>query len=66
MNYDGRHNKVSESGESELINSYLNLFALVTNPPDKLLEKVEKVIISAFTFPKTLRYRNFYNVNTEF
>ena len=48
------------------LQGYLNLFALVTNPPDELLEKVEKVIISAFTFPKTLRYRNFYNVNTEF
>jgi len=45
---------------------YLNLFTLVTNPPDELLEKVEKVIISAFTTPKMLRYRDFYNANTGF
>jgi len=48
------------------LQGYLNLFSLVTNPPDEMLEKVERVIISAFNNPKTLRYREFYNVNTEF
>lgn len=48
------------------LQGYLNLFSLVTNPPDEMLEKVERVIISAFNNPKTLRYRDFYNANTEF
>jgi hypothetical protein len=48
------------------LQGYLNLFSLVTNPPDEMLEKVELVIISAFNNPKTLRYRDFYNVNTGF
>ena len=48
------------------LQGYLNLFSLVTNPPDEMLEKVELVIISAFNKPKTLRYRDFYNANTEF
>ena len=48
------------------LQGYLNLFAFVTNPPEELLEKVELVIISAFTNRKTLRYRDFYNVNTGF
>lgn len=48
------------------LQGYLNLFSLVTNPPDEMLEKVELVIISAFSNPKTLRYRDFYNVDTEF
>lgn len=47
------------------LQGYLNLFSLVTNPPDEMLEKVELVIISAFNNPKTLRYRDFYNVNAE-
>jgi hypothetical protein len=48
------------------LQGYLNLFSLVTNPPDEMLEKVELVIISAFNNPKTLRYRNFYGANTGF
>ena len=48
------------------LQGYLNLFSLVTNPPDEMLEKVEMVIISAFTNPKSLRYRDFYNVDTGF
>ncbi|MCL1912814.1 MAG: hypothetical protein FWG10_02750 [Eubacteriaceae bacterium] len=50
----------------EDIQGYLNLFALVTNPPYDLLEKVVKVIIWAFANPKMLHYREFYNVNTYF
>ena len=48
------------------LQGYLNLFSLVTNPPDEMLEKVELVINSAFQNPKTLRYRGFYGLNTDF
>ena len=47
------------------LQGYLNLFSLVTNPPDEMLEKVELVIISAFNNPKSLRYRDFYSANTD-
>ena len=50
----------------EDLQSYLNLFSLVTNPPDEMLKKVEIVIISAFNTLKTLRYRDFYNAITGF
>jgi len=43
------------------LQGYLNLFALVTNPPGNLLEKVELVIKMAFENPKSLRYRDFYS-----
>ena len=43
------------------LQGYLNLFALVTNPPGVLLEKVELVIRMAFDNPKSLRYRDFYS-----
>ena len=46
------------------LQGYLNLFALVSNPPDEMLEKVELLIISAFSNPKSLRYRDFYNANS--
>ena len=42
------------------IQGYLNFFALVTNPPADLLEKVELVIKMAFQNPKTLRYRELF------
>ena len=48
------------------LQGYLNLFSLVTNPPDEMLEKVEVTIISAFNNPKTLRYRDFYSANSRF
>ena len=48
------------------LQGYLNLFSLVTNPPDDMLEKVEIVITLAFNNPKTLRYRDFYNTNSSF
>ncbi len=48
------------------IQGYLNLFALITNPPDEMLEKVELVINLAFKNPKSLKYRDFYNVDTGF
>jgi hypothetical protein len=49
----------------EDIQGYLNLFALVTNPPDEMLAKVEPAINLAFQNPKILRYREFYGANTE-
>ena len=48
------------------LQGYLNLFSLVTNPPDEMLEKVEVVINLAFQNPKMLRYRDFYCLNTAF
>jgi hypothetical protein len=48
------------------LQGYLNLFSLVTNPPDEMLEKVELVIISAFSIPKSLRYRDFYDADAVF
>ena len=50
----------------EHMQGYLNLFSLVTNPPHEMLEKVELVVNLAFTNPKTLRYRDFYGLNTDF
>ena len=49
----------------EDIQGYLNLFSLVTNPPDEMLAKVELVINLAFRNPKTLRYRELFGSNTE-
>ena len=47
------------------LQGYLNLFALVTNPPDEMLSKVEFVVNRAFENPKMLRYRQFYGIDTE-
>ena len=43
----------------------LDLFAFVTNPSDEMLSKVELVINMAYQNPKTLRYREFYGIDTE-
>jgi hypothetical protein len=48
------------------LQGYLNLFALVSNPPSDLLEKVEIVIKMAFQNPRLLRYRDFYNAYNDF
>jgi len=50
----------------EHMQGYLNLFALVTNPPREMLDKVELVVKSAFANPKSLRYRDFYGLNIDF
>jgi predicted RNA-binding Zn-ribbon protein involved in translation (DUF1610 family) len=47
------------------IQGYLNLFALVSNPPYDPLEKMEKVIKMAFRNPKMLRYRDYFAANSE-
>ena len=49
----------------EHLQGYLNLFAFVTNPPHDMLKKVELVVNSAFATPKSLRYRDFYGLNSE-
>ena len=48
------------------LQGYLNLFAIITNPPADMLEKVELMIKFAFQNPKSLRYRDFYGVNSGF
>ena len=53
------------SFDRENLQGYLNLFAFVSNPPVDLLKKIELVIEMAFKNPKLLRYRDFYNVNTD-
>ena len=47
------------------LQGYLDFFALVTNPPSELLEKVELVIQMAFQNPKTLRFRDMFARNPE-
>jgi hypothetical protein len=55
----------SHSGfKREYLQGYLDMFAFVANPPSELLEKVETVVKMAFENPKSLRYRDFYAVNT--
>ena len=55
----------SHSGfDRENLQGYLDLFALVTNPPDEMLSKVEFVVNRAFENPKILRYREFYGTDT--
>ena len=48
------------------IQSYLNLYAFVLNPPSDKLEKVEYLLNLAFQNPKLLRYRDMYAVNRAF
>ena len=48
------------------LQGYLDLFALVTNPPDEMLSKVELVVNRAFENPKILRYIEFYGIDTGF
>ena len=54
------------SFDRDNLQSYLNLFAFVSNPPTDMLEKVERIIYLAFQNPKLLRYREFYRINTDF
>lgn len=45
------------------IQSYLNLYAFILNPPSDKLEKIEKLLNMAFNTPVILRYRDKYGVN---
>lgn len=48
------------------IQSYLNLYAFVLNPPFDKLEKVDKLLNLVFENPKLLRYRDMYSENRGF
>lgn len=55
----------SHSGfNRDTLQGYLNLFWVAVNPPDDKLEKAAFVLDRAMTFPKTLRYREFYPTKT--
>jgi hypothetical protein len=43
---------------------YLNLFHVMMNPPDDKLEKAAMVLDRAMRYPKTIRFRDFYNTNS--
>lgn len=42
---------------------YLDLFSVAVNAPEDKLEKVAMVLDRAMRCPKTLRFRDFYNIN---
>lgn len=46
------------------LDGYLDLFSVIMNPPENKMEKAALVLERAMTNPKTLRFRDFYNVNT--
>lgn len=46
------------------IQSYLNLYSFILNPPFDKLEKVDVLLNLAFQNPKLLRYRHRYGTNT--
>ena len=48
------------------VQSYLNLYSFILNPPSDKLEKVDKLLNLAFENPKLLRFRDRYTVNREF
>lgn len=54
----------SHSGfDREDLDGYLNLFWVAMNPPEDKLEKVAMVLDRAMRYPKTIRFRDFYNVH---
>ena len=48
----------------ENLQGYLDLFSFVTNPPYDLAEKVDSLLNMVFQYPKSLRYRDFYQSKT--
>jgi len=53
----------SHSGFSrDDLQGYLDLFYVIVNEPNDRMEKAALVLDRAMTFPKTLRFREFYNV----
>ena len=46
------------------LQSYLNLYSFVINPPYDHLEKVEEIIKMVFENPKSLKYREQFGLNT--
>ena len=47
------------------IQSYLNPYAFIPNPPSDKPEKIEKLLNMAFKTPILLRYRDKYGVNSK-
>ena len=45
---------------------FLNVFYVIANPPENDLEKAALVLDRAMRFPKTIRFREFYNVKPKF
>ena len=48
------------SFDREDLQSYLNLFCFIMNPPDEELEKVDLLVKWVLSKEKILRYRAFY------
>jgi predicted RNA-binding Zn-ribbon protein involved in translation (DUF1610 family) len=46
------------------LDGYLNIFSVMMNPPENKMEKAALVLNSAMANPKTLRFRDFYNIKT--
>jgi len=44
------------------LNGYLDLFSVIMNPPANKMEKATLVLNRAMSNPKTLRFRDFYNI----
>jgi len=53
----------SHSGfDRDELNGWLDIFSVMMNPPENKMEKVVLVLNRAMGNPKTLRFRDFYNV----
>ena len=48
--------------DRDRIDDWLNLFSVIVNPPRNRLEKAAMVLDRAMRCPKTVRFREFYNV----
>ena len=48
------------------IQGYLDVFYVIANPPENGMEKAALVLDRAMRYPKTLRFRDFYNVKPHF
>lgn len=48
------------------LQGYLNLFRVISNPPHDKMEKTALVLDRAMLHPKTLRFKDYYNVKHQF
>jgi hypothetical protein len=46
------------------LDGYLNLFSVTMSPPGEKMKKVALVLERAISSPKTVRFRDFYNVKS--
>jgi len=46
------------------LNGYLNLFSVIMNPPENKMEKVVMVLNRAMHSPKTVHFRDYYNLKS--